>query len=86
MGPRSLQLSHDTRELFLVSLGNRAESSLDASFRYFDRRDLGGVGECRFEVVGPRIRAARKGGWGQLHKSELLGHGFGERIAGGLVF
>ena len=40
------------------------------------------------EVVGARVRAARKGGggWGQLDKTEPLGLGFGERIAGGLVF
>ena len=40
------------------------------------------------EVVGARVRAAREGGggWGQIHKTELLGLGFGERIAGGLIF
>ena len=40
------------------------------------------------EVLVERVRGARegKGGWDQMHKTELLGLGFGEHIAGGLYF
>jgi hypothetical protein len=50
--------------------------------------DPGGVGGAVVEVVGARVRVACEGGggWGQHDKTEPLGLGFGERIAGGLVF
>ena len=54
----------------------------------FDGEDLGGVGEAVVEVVGARVRAAceGEGGWGQIHKTESLGLGFGKRMAGELIF
>jgi hypothetical protein len=46
------------------------------------------VGEATVEVVGARVRGARegRGGWGQTHKTEPLGLGCDERIAGELAF
>jgi hypothetical protein len=40
------------------------------------------------EVVGARVRAAceGEGGWGQIHKTESLGLGFGKHMAGELIF
>jgi hypothetical protein len=46
------------------------------------------VGEAVVEVLGKRVRGARegRGGWGQMHKTEPLGLGCDERIAGKLGF
>ena len=55
---------------------------------HFDGKDLVGVGEAVVEVLGERVRGAREGrrGWGQMHKTESLGLGCDEHIAGGLQF
>ena len=46
------------------------------------------MGEAVVEVLGARVRGAREGrrGWGQMHKTESLGLGCEEHIAGGLQF
>jgi hypothetical protein len=46
------------------------------------------VGNTVVEVPGECVRGARegRGGWGQTHKTEPLGLGCDERIAGELAF